>query len=171
MDYSPASALSRVTLHFDLKHGLRNPPALWLAELERRGGPSATAAWERAQEALKEGLQGFYGDNCGVLFVLSVIGLPWFCWAQTKRNTFLRDWLAGINSVLQPTGFYAKFQRLLARDETARDELWLSIATTPQEADVLKREPIFWRHAYCGPGRFPVGCACCCCCCCQPKVV
>jgi hypothetical protein len=168
---SPASALSRATLSFDFKNGLQPPPPLLLAELERRGGPSATATWARAQERLKEGIQGFYGDECGFLFVLSVIGLPWFCLAQTKRNSFLRGWLADLNSVLEPAGFYAKFQRVLARDENSKDEIWLAVAMTADDAGVLRREPIFWRHGHCGPGRFPADCACCCCCCCEPKVV
>ena len=140
-------------------------------QLESRGGEKLVAAWTRAHESLKAGLVGFYGDECGFLFVLSVLGLPWFCWSQTKRNTFVRQWLADLNSVLEPHGLYAKFQRLVARDDNGKDELWLAIATTREDADALRREPIFWRRAYCGPGRYPQCCLCCYCCCCQAKVV
>ena len=104
--------------------------------------------------------------------MLSVVGLPWFCLVQKKRDTFLRQWLADLNSLLEPHGFYAKFQRLLAKDEGQKDELWLAIATTAEDADALRREPIFWRRGHCGPGRYPQCCSCCCCCCCcQPRVV
>ena len=172
-DNSPASSPHRVTIPFNLYATDTLPaglcgPEYFASQLGRRCGPTVVAAWTHAHETLKEGLQGFYGDNCGFLFVLSVVGLPWFCLAQTKRDTFLRQWLADLNSLLEPHGFHAKFQRLLARDENQRDELWLAIATTAEDADSLRREPIFWRRGHCGPGRYP---SCCSCCCCQLRVV
>ena len=166
---------------FDIQRGLEPSPALLSAELEQRGGAQAAAAWARAQDALKQGLQGFYGDGCISTFqciccfwVCCCPCLPWVCWAQARRQRFIRQWVADVNAaVFEPHGLYAKFQCHLGHAGHPDDEhdagqptrRWLTVALTPEGADDLRGEPAFvW---FGKPDLF----ACCYCYCCQPKVV
>lgn len=56
--------------------------------------------------------------------------------------------LDALNSKLCPAGCHAKFGTIFRGSKFVADwrheELWLSVATTPEEVSALRREPAFW---------------------------
>lgn len=92
---------------------------------------------------------------------------PILCWRMRSYNRALGAWVAELNArVLNPRGCHAKFGACQANGNKYHEEQsWLAIALHPEEGEVLRGEPVFWRPACCSTSELVADeCQCRACC-------
>jgi len=154
----------------DIELELTLPPQLELRGVRREEWNGIIAELQAVQKDTT-------GACANVLFVLSLVLIPFLCYVRSSYQRNLAAWLQKLNSVhLQPKGMLAKFQTAtVPYAQYTRTYSWLAIGLTPGECAQLEAEPGFWSSN--GPSCFggyapfkPDGCAQCYCCC-APRIV
>lgn len=178
----PMSTEDRLVLAYDSTACCNAGPGLQGDALSH--APPALAArgvtdadWLRvAVERLRIDVQPRQTSLCLQVLVWStLVCAPLLCWHQGRFQRAAAAWLDALNrELLAPRGMLAKFQTASVHIDKYHEEIsWLAVALTPDEAEILSREPVFWSPGCCDSLIRPDSCACAAAtsCCCVPRVV